>query len=90
MTERTYRCSNCRDHSVTRDFDVSHLTATCDNCGEFARFVNGRVVEQFERFEAEPPEHLDWDRLDRTEKLLISERIVRQGHSIEDFEIDDE
>lgn len=90
MTERTYRCSNCREHSVTRDFDVSHLSVTCDNCGEFARFVNSRVVEQFERLEDDPPDHLDWERLDRTEKLLISERIARKGHSIEDFEIDGE
>ncbi|MBO4248077.1 hypothetical protein IL252_09645 [Halomicrobium sp. IBSBa] len=90
MTERTYRCSNCREHTVTRDFDVSHLSVTCPNCEEFSRFVNGRVIEQFESLESSPPDHLDWEALDRTEKLLISERIVRQGHSIEDFEMDGE
>jgi len=90
MTERTYRCLNCREHTLTRPFDVSHLSITCPVCGDFQRFANETVLEKFRGFEEEPPEHLDWDRLDRTKKLMISEQIVRQGRSIEDFEFEAE
>jgi DNA-directed RNA polymerase subunit RPC12/RpoP len=90
MTERTYRCLNCREHTLTRPFDVSHLSITCPVCGDFQRFVNEAVLEKFRNLDEEPPEHLDWDRLDRMEKLMISERIVRQGRSIEDFEFEAE
>jgi hypothetical protein len=86
MTERTYRCLNCREHTLTRPFDVSHLSITCPVCDDFQRFVNEDVFVQFREFEDDPPENLDWDRLDGMEKLMISERIVRQGHSIEDFD----
>lgn len=89
MTERTYRCSNCLEHAVTRDFDVSHLSLSCDNCGEFAEFVNGAVFDQFQAFEESPPESLDWEQLDRLEKFYISNGIVREGRSIEDFEVEE-
>jgi hypothetical protein len=88
MTERTYRCLNCLEHTLTRPFDVSHLSITCPVCGDFQRFVNEDVHEKFQDFEADPPEHLDWDLLERTEKLMVSEQIVRQGRSIEDFDLD--
>jgi hypothetical protein len=87
MVERTYRCSNCLDSTVARDFDVSHLSVTCEDCGEFARFINDDVFEQYRAFEDSPPEHLDWDRLDRAEKFLVSDQVVREGRSIEDFDI---
>ncbi|MFB6141199.1 MAG: hypothetical protein ABEJ26_12285 [Halosimplex sp.] len=87
MAERIYRCSNCLDSTVARGFDVSHLSTTCENCGEFARFVNDDVFEQYRAFESSPPESLDWERLDRAEKFLVSDQIVREGRSIEDFEI---
>ncbi|MUW14975.1 hypothetical protein GJ633_10095 [Halorubrum sp. CBA1125] len=84
---RTYRCLSCLDHTVTRTFDTAHLSVTCPNCGSFERFVNGTVFEQFEQFEASPPAELDWDRLGRTEKLLVAERIARTTKTVEDFDI---
>jgi late competence protein required for DNA uptake (superfamily II DNA/RNA helicase) len=90
MTERTYRCLNCREYTLTRPFDVSHLSITCPTCGDFQRFANENVLVKFRDFEEDPPEHLEWERLDRSEKLMISERIVRQGHSIEDFDLEAE
>lgn len=83
-----YHCLNCLDNTVSRDFDVSHLSVTCDACGEFGRFVNGHVLAKFREFEESPPDDLDWERLDRMEKFLVAERIVRKGHSLEDFEIE--
>lgn len=88
MTEQAYRCVHCLDREVTRPFDVSHLSRTCETCGEFARFVNAAVLTQFEQFEADPPADLDWDRLDRTKKLFVAERLVRHGHTLDDFEIE--
>jgi len=88
MTERTYRCLNCLEHTLTRPFDVSHLSITCPVCGDFQRFVNEDVYERFRGFEEDPPENLEWDRLEKTEKLMVSEQIVRQGRSIEDFDLD--
>lgn len=87
MADRSYRCSSCLDHAVTRDFDVSHLSVTCSNCGEFARFINGDVFDQFRAFEESPPEAIDWERLDRAEKFLVSDQVVRSSRSIEDFEL---
>lgn len=87
--ERTYRCLNCLDHTLQRPFDVSHLSVTCPTCGSFERFVNDDVYQQFQHYEESPPESLTWDRLDRAEKLMISERVVRSGHSIEDFGIEE-
>jgi hypothetical protein len=79
---------NCLDNDVTREFDVSHLSRTCDSCGEFGRFVNGAVLDQFDRFENDPPASLDWDRLDRPKKLVVAERLVRHGHTLDDFEVE--
>lgn len=86
--ERTYRCLNCLEHTLTREFDVSHLSVTCPNCDSFERFVNDDVYERFQNYEESPPNGLAWDRLDRTEKLMVSERVVRTTHSIEDFDIE--
>jgi len=83
-----YRCSSCLDHTLTRSFDVSHISIKCPNCGEFARFVHEGVLEQYEAFEESPPEDLDWERLGRMEKFLVCEKIVRQGKTIEDFEVE--
>jgi hypothetical protein len=88
-TQRTYRCLNCLEHTVSRGFDVSHLSVTCPVCGSFERFVNDGVYQQFENYEESPPEDLAWDRLDRTEKLMISERVVRTTRSITDFNIEE-
>lgn len=87
MTDQAYRCLHCLDREVTRGFDVSHLSRTCETCGEFGRFVNAAVLKQFERFETDPPADLDWDRLDRGRKLFVAERLVRHGHSLADFEM---
>ena len=84
--DRTYRCSDCLDATITRPFDVSHLSKTCDDCGSFARFVNEGVYRQYRAFEESPPEHLDWDVLGRAEKFAVSDQVVRHGRSIEDFE----
>lgn len=87
--DRTYRCLNCLEQTVTRGFDVSHISMTCPVCDTFERFVNDAVFDQFRAFEESPPDAFDWDRLDRREKLVVSERVVRSGRSIEDFEIEE-
>jgi len=69
--------------TVTRSYDVSHLTRSCDVCGEFERHVNQRVVDQYEAFEADPPEGIDWEGLDRTRKFVVAERVARHGRSVE-------
>jgi hypothetical protein len=69
--------------TVTRSYDVSHLTRTCEGCGEFERHVNQRVVDQYEAFEADPPEALDWAGLDRTRKFVVAERVARHGRTVE-------
>ena len=84
---RTYRCLNCLDATVTRSFDTSHLSRTCPNCGSFERFANEAVVERFESLEASPPAELDWDRLERREKLLVAERLARTDKEIGDFDV---
>ena len=86
MVEQSYRCSNCLSGTVTRTFDVSHLSITCEECGEFARFVNGAVYDQYQAFEESPPDHLAWEKLSRAEKFLVSNGVVREGRDIEDFE----
>jgi len=73
--------------TVTREFDVSHLSRTCPVCGEFGRFANTVVVERFNALAADPPGHLHWERLDRVQKWLIAERLSRKDHSIEDIEV---
>jgi len=72
---------------VSREFDTSHLSVTCPNCGSFERFVNDAVFQQFRAFEESPPTEIDWARLDRMEKLLISERLVRSTKTLADFEV---
>lgn len=89
MPGRTYRCSNCLDATVDRPFDSSHLMVKCGSCGEFGRFINRTIVDQYEAFEATPPGSLDWDRLDRMEKLLVAERIARTDRTIEDVTIEE-
>ncbi|WP_280585647.1 hypothetical protein [Halorubrum sp. Boch-26] len=84
---RTYRCLNCLEHTVSREFDTSHLSVTCPNCGSFERFVNDAVFQQFRAFEESPPVEIDWERLDRTEKLIVSERLVRSTKTLADFEV---
>ncbi|MFB6304289.1 MAG: hypothetical protein ABEH47_03915 [Haloferacaceae archaeon] len=84
----TYRCLNCLEHTVSRAFDVSHLSVTCPTCDSFERLVNEAVMAQFEAFEAAPPDGLDWERLDRDEKLLVSERVARRGRSVEEISVE--
>ncbi|QWC19818.1 hypothetical protein [Halorubrum sp. 2020YC2] len=83
----TYRCLNCLDHAVTRSFDTSHLSRTCPNCGSFERFANEAVIDRFESLEASPPTELDWERLERREKLLVAERLARTEKTLADFEV---
>lgn len=83
-----YRCLSCLDDAVTRDYNVSHLSRTCDACGEFGRFVNGAVLDQFDAFEDTPPAEFDWERLDRMEKLLVAERLVRTTYTLDDIDIE--
>jgi len=82
-----YRCLACEDATVSRDFDVSHLSRTCDACGEFGRFVNTIVLDQLEALAADPPDRLHWDALDRSRKFLIAERLTRGDYAIDDFEV---
>ncbi|GAB7010572.1 hypothetical protein [Halorubrum trueperi] len=84
---RTYRCLNCLEHTASREFDTSHLSVTCPNCDSFERFVNEAVFRQFRAFEESPPVELDWERLERTEKLFISERLVRSTKTLDDFDV---
>lgn len=84
---RTYRCLNCREHTVIREFDTSHLSVTCPNCESFERFVNEAVFRQFRAFEESPPPEIEWERLDRAEKFVVSERLVRSTKTLEDFDI---
>lgn len=87
MSSRTYRCLNCLEHTVTREFNTSHLSVTCPNCDSFERFVNEGVFQQFKTFEESPPAELEWDRLDRTEKFVVCERLVRSTKTLADFEV---
>lgn len=80
-----YRCTNCLDHTLTRNYDVSHIAIKCPSCGEFGRFVHSGVFDQYEAFEADPPESLEWDHLGTLEKFVVAEGIVRQGKSVEDY-----
>ena|GEM_PF-277728 len=86
---RAYRCLNCLEHTIDREFDTSHLSVTCPNCESFERFVNEAVFQQFEAYEASPPSEFDWNRLDRTEKLVVAERLVRSTKTLDDFEVVD-
>ena len=86
---RAYRCLNCLEHTIDREFDTSHLSVTCPNCESFERFVNEAVFQQFEAYEASPPSEFDWNRLDRMEKLVVAERLVRSTKTLDDFEVVD-
>ena len=88
--ERTYRCLGCLDGTVTRGFDVSHVSTTCPVCESFERLVNEVVVAQFQAFEDDPPEGLDWDTLGKMEQFLVAERVARRGRDIEAFAAGDE
>ena len=88
-SDRTYRCLGCLDGTVTRPFDTSHLSVTCPNCDSFERFVNEAVFNQFQAFEESPPAEIDWERLDRREKFVVAERLVRSTKTLADFEIVD-
>ena len=88
MTAVTYRCSSCLDHAVSREYEVSHLSKACPSCGEFARFVHGGVLAQFREFEEAPPDGIDWNRLDRLEKLVVAEGIVRRGRTLESYDVE--
>jgi len=85
--EQTYRCLACLEHTITRGFDTSHLKTQCSHCDSFGRFLNEAVFDQFQTFEQTPPESMQWDRLDREEKLLVSEQIVRRGRTIDEFSV---
>jgi phage FluMu protein Com len=85
---RTYRCLNCTEHTVSRPFDTSHLSKRCPVCDSFERLVNDAVFEQFRTFEESPPESLEWSKLERREKLVISEGVARKGRSVGDFSIE--
>lgn len=80
---------NCLEHTVERQFDTAHLSVTCPNCGSFERFVNEAVFQQFEAFEASSPPSFDWERLNRTEKFVVAERLVRSTKTLDDFEVVD-
>lgn len=86
---QTYRCLSCLDHTVTRSFDTASLSMQCLTCASFERFVNERVLTQFEAFEADPPTELAWDRLERLEKLFICERLVRSTKTLDDFAVEE-
>ena len=88
MTTVSYRCADCLDHVVSREYDVSHLSMSCPSCGEFARFVHGGVLETFREFEESPPSDLDWDRLEKLEKFVIAEGLVRQGKTLDDYDVE--
>ena len=88
MPTRTYRCLSCLDATVDRGYDVSHIKVTCEECGEFGRFVQERIYQQYQRFEDEPPDDLDWDRLNQMEKFVVAEKMVREGKSVDDFEVE--
>lgn len=89
MPTRSYRCSNCLDHAVSRDFTVSHLSTRCESCGEFGRFVQASVIDRYERLDADPPADFAWDRLGRLEKLFVAERLTRSGATLDDFDVEE-
>jgi hypothetical protein len=87
VSSTTYRCLNCLERAVTRGFDVSHLSRTCDICGTFGRFVHQGVYDQYREFEASPPEEIAWTELDRMRKFVVAEGLVRSGKTLADFEV---
>lgn len=89
MADYTYRCTNCFDSTERRRFNVSHLSTTCSNCGAFAQFIDENVFEQFRTFEESPPDSLDWEQFDQTEKVLVCNEIVRGGRSLEELAVEE-
>jgi hypothetical protein len=89
VTAVSYRCSSCLDHTVERSYDVSHVSLSCPACGEFARFVHEGVLAKYQEFEETPPPDFDWERLDRLEKFVVAEGIVRKGRTLDDYDIED-
>lgn len=85
MTTVSYRCTNCLDHSVTRDYDVSHLSRACDACDDFGRFVHEGVLAKYREFEDSPPADFAWSQLERMEKFVVAEGLVRQGKTLDDY-----
>lgn len=90
MSDTVYRCLNCLDHTITREYGVSHLSVTCEACGEFGRFVHQGVYDQYRAFEESPPPDFPWSELDRMRKFVVAEGLVRSGKSLDDFEVDTE
>jgi len=88
--DRTYRCLSCLEHTLSREFDTSHLSVMCPRCDSFERFINESVFEQFRAFEESPPTGFEWSKLDRREKLVVSEGVARRGRSIENVSFGDE
>ena len=88
MVTQTYRCLNCLDATVDRGFNVSHLKVTCKECDEFARFVHDGVYQQYQEFEDDSPDGLDWETLSKMEKFVVAEKMVREGKSVEAFDIE--
>jgi late competence protein required for DNA uptake (superfamily II DNA/RNA helicase) len=88
VVTQTYRCLNCLDATVDRGYNVSHIKVTCEDCAEFGRFVHDGVYQQYQDFEDEPPDGLNWETLSRIEKFMVAEKMVREGKSIDDFEIE--
>lgn len=88
MPTVTYHCSSCFEQTLTREYDVSHFSVTCPSCGEFARFIHGEVLAKVEELEETPPEDFDWGRLSRMEKFVVAEGIVRQGRTLDDYDVE--
>jgi DNA-directed RNA polymerase subunit RPC12/RpoP len=90
VSDTVYRCLNCLDHTITREYDVSHLSVTCEGCGEFGRFVHQAVYDQYRSFEESPPADFAWAALDRTQKFVVAEGLARSEKTLDDFEVDAE
>jgi DNA-directed RNA polymerase subunit RPC12/RpoP len=90
VSDTVYRCLNCLEDTITREYDVSHLSVTCESCGEFGRFVHQGVYDQYRAFEEAPPADFAWADLDRMQKFVVAEGLVRSGKSLDDFDVDTE
>jgi hypothetical protein len=84
----TYRCLNCLESTVDRGYNVSHIKVTCEECDEFGRFIQEGIYQQYQEFEEEPPDDLEWTTLNQMEKFIVAEKMVREGKTIDDFEIE--
>jgi len=88
VVSRTYRCLACLEGTVERGYDVSHIKVTCEDCGEFSRFVHEGVYQQYTDFEEDPPADLDWAQLGKLEKFMVAEKMVREGKTVDDFDVE--